>query len=200
MDRTKMSKQTASNNAHANLEARAQLFKALGHPMRLLIMNLIFAKPRHGQELAAILRLNPATVSHHLAKLAEAGLLEVRKDQYYQTYSLAQDVLQRSLDEVIRMPQPDLRSQVETDAYRDKVLKTFFKNGRLHTIPAQYKKQQIVMEQISLEFEPNRKYEEKEVNRILVDFHDDVAFLRRSLIDHKLMQRERGIYWLNSGG
>jgi len=32
-----------------NLEARAELFKALGHPVRLLILNLIKIKPRHGE-------------------------------------------------------------------------------------------------------------------------------------------------------
>lgn len=194
-----MSKQTTLGDAQANLEMRAQLFKALGHPTRLLIMNLVFSKPRHGEELAAILRLNPATVSHHLNKLAAVGLLESRKDQYYQTYSLAQNVLQRSLDEVIRMPQPDLRTQVKPDAYRDKVLQLFFKNGRLRKIPAQLKKQKIVLEYIAGAFEPEQRYEEREVNRILVDFHDDVAWLRRGLVEHRLMTRQNGVYQLASG-
>ena len=45
-----------------NLEARARLFKALGHPTRLLILNLIKQKPRHTEEMAAILNLQPATI------------------------------------------------------------------------------------------------------------------------------------------
>jgi DNA-binding transcriptional ArsR family regulator len=44
-----------------NLNARAELFKALGHPARLLILNLIRMKPRHGEELAVILHLSPAS-------------------------------------------------------------------------------------------------------------------------------------------
>ncbi|MEM7114152.1 MAG: metalloregulator ArsR/SmtB family transcription factor [Chloroflexota bacterium] len=186
----------SKTEAEENLEVRAQLFKALGHPVRLLIMNLVLTKPRHGEELAAILQLNPATISHHLNKLAEVGLLQARKDQYYQTYSLAQDVLQRSLDEVIRLPQPDLRAQVQPDAYRQKVLQIFFRNGRLRKIPAQLKKQQIILEQIAQEFEPDRAYEERELNRLLVDFNDDVAWLRRALVEHNFMTRERGIYRL----
>lgn len=185
-------------NTEKNLEARALLFKALGHPARLLIMNLVLTKARHGEELAAILRLNPATVSHHLSKLTEAGLLKARKDQYYQTYSLAQDVLQRTLDEVIRLPQPDLRTQVKPDAYREKVLSFFFKHGRLHKIPSQLKKQRIILDHIAQEFEPDRDYEEMEVNRILVDFNDDVAWLRRSLVEHKIMSRTNGIFRLIS--
>lgn len=191
-----MTTQPAKEDKAENLEARAQLFKALGHPVRLLIMNLVLTKARHGEELAAILRLNPATISHHLAKLTEAGLLEARKDQYYQTYSLAQNVLQRTLEEVIRLPQPDLRAQVKPDAYREKVLKTFFRHGRLKQIPAQNKKQRIILEHIAREFEPGRAYEEMEVNRILIEFNDDVAWLRRGLVEHKLMSREGGVYRL----
>jgi ArsR family transcriptional regulator len=177
-----------------NLEARAELFKALGHPARLLILNLVQMKPRHGEELATILKLKPATISHHLAKLTEVGLLESRKDQYYQTYSLTGDLLAKTLDQVVRLPQPGLTAEVEEDAYRNKVLKNFFRRGRLTQIPAQLKKRLIILEKIVQEFEPEREYSEHEVNQVLLEFHEDVATLRRALIDHKLMQRNRGIY------
>jgi ArsR family transcriptional regulator len=178
-----------------NLEARAELMKALGHPTRLLILNLITMKPRHGEELATILNLKPATISHHLAKLSAAGLLRSRKDQYYQTYSLVPEVLDKTLAEVIQLPQPGLSAEVEEDAYRAKVLKTFIKRGRLTQFPAQYKKRLIILDKIVEEFEPGRTYSEQEVNQILVDFHEDVATLRREMIDNKLMEREAGRYW-----
>jgi len=44
------------------------------------------------------------------------------------------------------------------------------------------------------EFEPERHYPEREVNQILIDFHEDVATLRREMIGHGLMEREKGIY------
>ncbi len=65
--------------ATANLERRAEFFKALGHPVRLLILNLVQARPRHGEELALILMLNQATISHHLGLLVNAGLLTCTK-------------------------------------------------------------------------------------------------------------------------
>lgn len=185
----------SETNAEKDLEKRAQLFKALGHPARLLIVNLIAAKPRHGEELAAILRLQPATISHHLAQLTAAGLLQAQKDQYYQVYSLVGGAWERPLRDLVTLPQPDLTAKVEEDAYKQKVLKTFFKRGRLTQIPAQLKKQQVVMERLAQEFEPGRRYTEQEVNHILLDFHEDVASLRRYLIENKLMQRERGVYW-----
>jgi len=92
-------------------------------------------RPRHTEELAAILLLRPATVSFHLSQLSEAGLLRSEKDQYYQMYSLAGNVLHRPLSEVVFVAQPDLAAQVKEDAYREKVLETFVRRGRLTRIP-----------------------------------------------------------------
>ena len=181
-------------NYETNLEARADLFKALGHPVRLLILNLVRIKSRHGEELAAILSLNPATVSHHLTKLTEAGFLQAKKDQYYQTFTLTSANLGLTLEELIHLPQPALSAGVEQDAYREKVLRTFFRHGRLVQIPSQMKKRLVVLEKIAESFEPGREYSEREINHILLDFHDDVASLRRGMIEHKLMTRRKGIY------
>ncbi len=181
-------------NYEANLQGRADLFKALGHPARLLILNLVSAQPRHGEELAAILGLTPATVSHHLSKLTAVGLLRAEKEQYYQMYSPDGDLLEKTLAEMVRLPQPGLTRSVAEDAYRDKVLRTFFKHGRLIQIPAQQKKRLVVLERLLEEFEPGRPYPEREVNHILLDFNEDVATLRREMIDHKMMTREKGIY------
>jgi DNA-binding transcriptional ArsR family regulator len=183
-----------SGITYDNLAAKAQLFKALAHPMRILILNLAEKQPRHGEELAAILKLSPATVSHHLSKLAEAGLLAVEKTQYYQSHSLAAELLTRSLGDLVRLPQPEVSDNTEADAFQAKVLKTFFRNGRLTQIPAQLKKQLIVLEWLVEQFEPGRDYPEREVNGILFKFHEDVAALRRGFIDQKLMTRERGVY------
>lgn len=184
----------SETNYAQNLESRANLFKALGHPVRLLMLNLIKLKPRHGEELAEILRLNPATISHHLKLLAEVGLLKAEKDQYYQTYSLVGALLEPPLADLVHLPQPELFAGVEQDAYREKVLRTFFRHGRLVQFPAQRKKRLVVLEKIAESFEPARTYTEREVNHILLDFNDDVASLRRGLIEDNLMTRDKGIY------
>jgi ArsR family transcriptional regulator len=178
-----------------NLAHKAKLFKALGHPMRLIILNLIKERPRHGQELASILSLNPATISHHLAALTQAGLLTTRKDQYYQMFSLVPAALEKPLSELISLPANQLMDSVQDDAYKKKVLRVFMRDGVLSAIPAQMKKQQIILEEIVKAFEYERRYTEKEVNHILIDFNEDVAALRRGMIDFNLMERSQGIYW-----
>ena len=182
-----------SDAAH-NLDTRAQLFKALGHPTRLLIVNLVRVKPRHGEELAEILKLKAATISHHLTQLAEAGVLESEKAQYYQVYSLRVGALAKTLGDIITLPQSEISATLETDAYRQKVIDTFFEFSRLKQIPAQLKKRQVILDVLVKEFEPDRNYSEIEVNRILLEFYEDVATLRRELVAEKLMVRGSGIY------
>jgi hypothetical protein len=109
-------------------------------------------------------------------------------------YSLAGDVLKKPLGEIVHLPQPGLEAEVEEDAYRQKVLKTFFKHGRLVQFPTQLKKRLVILEKLLEEFEPERTYTELEVNQTLVEFNEDVASLRRGMISNGLMEREKGIY------
>jgi hypothetical protein len=181
-------------NHEANLEARAALFKALGHPVRLLIVNLVGMRPRHNAELAEILNLTTATVAYHLKQLEQARVLQPEESQYILNYRLNQPVLSGSLADLVQLPQPALTMNTEQDAFRQKVLKAFFKHGRLVQIPSQRKKRQMVLEKIVDAFEPGRPYDEMEVNHILLEFHDDVASLRRGMIEVGLFTREKGVY------
>src|SRR6188474_1953288 len=58
-------------------EATAQLFKALGDPARVKILNVLATsdEPVCVCELTPAVGLSQPTVSHHLKKLTEAGLL-----------------------------------------------------------------------------------------------------------------------------
>jgi hypothetical protein len=76
-----------------------------------------------------------------------------------------------------------------------KVLRAFFRDDRLVTIPARSRKRAIVLRYL-LErcFKEDRPYPEKEVNQRLAVFHPDVAALRRYLVDDGLVTREAGLY------
>lgn len=178
--------------AERELTSRAELFKALGHPTRLLLVNLIAEAPRHTEELAEIVGLSPGTVSHHLSLLAKANLLASQREQYYQIYRLADDVLERRLGELVRLSPSG--PAAGADAWSQRVLDTFFVRGRLTHIPAQRKKRRVVLDRLIEDFEPERDYPEAEVNRILVDVHDDVATLRRELVAERLLERHDGVY------
>ena len=59
-------------------DATATIFKALSDPARVKIVNLIAERgePICACEFVPALGLSQATVSHHLKKLTDAGLLE----------------------------------------------------------------------------------------------------------------------------
>ena len=68
-------------------------------------------------------------------------------------------------------------------------------DGRLRSLPARDAKRRLVLEWVASRFEPGREYAEKEVNGILLGVYDDVASLRRFLVDEGLLAREAGVYW-----
>ncbi len=92
-------------------------------------------------------------------------------------------------------PAPDLVAQAPGDPFEAKVLRSFFRDGRLVSIPAQDRKKLVVLRHL-LErcFPEDRAYPEKEVNQRLALFHPDVAALRRYLVDFGLMTRASGEY------
>ena len=75
----------------------------------------------------------------------------------------------------------------------------FIKNGRLVIWPSKQSKLRPVLDHIAQDFEPGRRYPEPEVNEILSHYNDDVAALRRYLVDEGFMTREAGIYWRSGG-
>ena len=75
-------------------EELVTFFKALADSNRLKIVGLLAEKSYSVEELAELLQLKPSTVSHHLARLAQAGLVRARSESYYNVYQLDQSVLQ----------------------------------------------------------------------------------------------------------
>jgi len=81
----------------------------------------------------------------------------------------------------------------------DAILRRYVRDGRLASMPRPGHKRQIVLERIVQEFEPGRRYPEPEVNLLLRQWWDDVAALRRYLVDAALLARAAGEYWRIGG-
>ncbi len=77
--------------------ATATLFRALGDPARVRIVNLLAtaAEPVCVCEFVEPLGLSQPTVSHHLKKLADAGLLDREQRGKWAFYSLNRDAAGR---------------------------------------------------------------------------------------------------------
>lgn len=198
-----MSNLTA-NEANIDL---LRFFKALADETRLKMAALLASKPRSGEQLAEQLSIKPATVSHHLSKLADAGLVISTSEGHKKFYRLRLDAVHATAQQ-LQSKDPGLLvsadasaskfypNRVSYDEYDRKVVKDFFNSdGSLRQLPMQRKKFLAVLKHIVRDIEPGREYTEKQINILLKRRHADTASLRRGMIDFRLMERKSGMYW-----
>ena len=69
-------------------ELRAHMFKAMGHPMRIFILEKLKERPRCVCELADEIGINKSAASKHLSQLKEAGLVDDEKQGTLVEYRL----------------------------------------------------------------------------------------------------------------
>ena len=177
------------------------VMKALADKTRLQIVNTLIDKPQYVEELAERLGLAASTISTHLKKLEAAGLAKKKKDQYYSVYCLDEKILDTTLRALIAFEDSDKDAQkTRMGAYRKKIIDTFFDGERLVRMPAQRKKQIVILHLFVPRFAPGKVYSEKEVNAIILPVFDDYCRIRRDLVDERLMARDKTGYWLTDAG
>jgi ArsR family transcriptional regulator, arsenate/arsenite/antimonite-responsive transcriptional repressor len=78
-------------------EATAEVFRALADPARVLIVNALATSggPVCGCDLIEPLALAQPTVSHHLRKLLDAGLVEREQRGRWAFFSLKRDAVEK---------------------------------------------------------------------------------------------------------
>jgi DNA-binding transcriptional ArsR family regulator len=179
-------------------ETLLQFFKVLADENRLKLLGILATREHSVEELAAILQLKAPTISHHLARLKEPGLVEMRSDGNTHLYRLDAEKLRQTSKGLLsseRMAELVPMEEMEGDAWERKVFKDFFEGTRLKEIPASRKKRTVILRWLASQFEPERRYTEAEVNEIIQRHHIDASALRREMIGEHLLQREQGIYW-----
>jgi DNA-binding transcriptional ArsR family regulator len=184
-----------------------QALKVLTDATRIRILGRLAAGPASASTLAADLGLAPGVVRRHLDRLVDAGLVATSGD--------GGSVTDRAAPYHLRLETLDRLGRalaLETDSVADSVpgvgpagepmapddarmLRGFFADDRLVSIPAQRAKRLVVLRYLRDRcFTEDRPYPEKEVNQRLALFHPDVAALRRYLVDEGLMTRAAGEY------
>lgn len=177
-------------------ETPEEILRALADPERLQVVGLLAREERSPSGLAEVLGIPAARIRKHLHRLTAAGVARLNEDR--RTYRLDPETLRWAAEQVgpSREAGLALGAANEDEA---RVLRTFFREGRLTEIPAKGSKRRIVLERIALEFEPGVHYDEKAVNVIVSRFHTDHAAIRRYLVDEGFLTRERGEYWRTGG-
>jgi DNA-binding transcriptional ArsR family regulator len=101
------------------LKDRVDVFKALGHPVRLRIVAMLRTGELCVCQITAVLELAASTVSAHLSELRRAGVLIERKDGRWVIFSHAEDAQVRNLiDSALAGLASDPRTEADTRIVR----------------------------------------------------------------------------------
>lgn len=73
----------------SNYELQTQVFKALGHPVRLFLIEVLAAGEQCVCDLAEMVGSDVSTVSRHLSQLKQAGIVGSEKQGQKVIYRLA---------------------------------------------------------------------------------------------------------------
>lgn len=172
----------------------ASLLGQLADRDRLTVFAAVVLGDRTVDQLVATTRLTGRVVARALARLQSAGLVEETDGAWTARLETLQEATRAG---AAQGTDEHARADRETAV----VLRAFIRNGRLMSIPTVRRKRLVVLDYLARVFEPGVRYSEKEVNASLRAFHDDVAALRRYLVDEGFLSREGGVgdYWRTGG-
>jgi len=175
----------------------ALYFKALGDGTRLKIVRALMEREMYQEQLCQELGLTAATVSFHMKKLTQAGLVDFHRVRVYTMYRLKTEALQPSVADVIcpKAEEAPTKPLDPGEQFRRKVVRAFMPNGYCATMPAHEKKRMVIYEEIYRGFTPGQSYPEKTVNEIISRVFADYCLVRRTMIEMGWMTRDaRNIY------
>lgn len=173
------------------MKENLELLKLLADETRLEILNILLKEDSYVEKIACELSLTPATICYHLKKMESAGVVNCSRSQFYMIYSIDRDIFDKPLYELIKKDDAVVDTE---EKYKKEVISHFFKYGRLIQLPTQRKKREIVLFEILKQFETDREYGEKEVNEIILRYHEDFCTIRREMIAFGMMTRDHEIY------
>jgi ArsR family transcriptional regulator len=178
-------------------EEMLNFVKAMSDPDRLKIIGALSRGPLTASKLSETLSLSLREMVDHLAFLEYVGIViahaaEKKQDEVYELDSA---FLERLARQQFEGTHPGYTPVPNADEETRRTLAKFLKpDGTIRQIPnsrSQPEKFRIILNYLISAFETGRDYTEKEVNVIIKRFNDDVAGLRRDLIDSGLLARER---------
>jgi hypothetical protein len=163
---------------------------------RLRVVSAIVLGHESIEEIRTATGLDTRAVGTALAKLVDGGLVD--QDKHGTPTSRPDGYHLR--EEEIRLLARAGREPVGDDE-PNAILRAFFRDGRLTSLPASQKKRLVVLDVFAQDFEPGKKYTEKQVNLLIGKRYADTAAIRRHLVDEGFLEREGGggRYWRAGG-
>lgn len=191
-------------------ESLLDMLKALADESRLTMLRLLREREHTVGDLAERVELTEPTVSHHLARLRQVGLVTLRmagNQRFYRVNDSGLAKFKQLVAEIEQMPPVEEAVVADDrwiaalgwDACDQQVLRDHTVNTRLTRLPTKQKKLIVILRWLATLFQPDRLYSEPEVNTIIKStYEEDYVGLRRDLVSFGYLRRERGggKYWL----
>ncbi len=179
-----------------------EFLSVLADSTRLNIVGLLAQRPRSGDELATILGTKPPTISHHIARLEDAGLVSATAQQYYKIYALNPAVLGEYAGALTPANLANRVSQdeaIDANAYAAKILSRWLRDDRLQGIPRKLQHQRAVYAWLTDKFAQDVRYDSDQVGELVEQWcHPNFCTeLIRRLVDDNYLARlaDGSWYW-----
>lgn len=169
--------------------------------LQLELLNL-FARGLSDKEIASYLGVAGSTIRNHRYKLRER---ERQAKVFLTVMTLLgeKQSMPNKVDEMV-MSQEDYvytinQSMNIPEKDKKKILGTYItSSGRLRSYPNTEQAKKVILEYITSYFSKGEKYQDSEVNGILMNIYIDYALLKRELLEFEFLNRTEkgGIYWV----
>ncbi len=171
-----------------------EYFKAMVDVDRLRIAGMLGLTKLTKEQIVDRLNLPLRDVVNHLGFLEHQGIIRKDGEAYELDQAAIRALAKRNL---AGKRTPAQEEALPADEYDRKVVRDFTTaDGKIKSLPMQPKKFTAIIRYVSQVFEQGKQYPEKEVNTLLLRYHEDFAALRRGLVDEGIMQRQAGVYWM----
>ena len=91
----------------------AKVLKAMGHPMRIIIVEALKDQDRCGQDLCALGSISQSNVSRHLAMLKRVGIISDRRIDKRVMYRLEAPSVLDTLEPAAKAVRKDIKRRIE---------------------------------------------------------------------------------------
>jgi hypothetical protein len=160
------------------LSTAISMLRAVSRPDRVRVLAALADGPLGPSALAGRTGLDLRIAAKELARLEAVGLVGIERGLATLTLGTA-EVIASALDDELPMTRIARRHGIER----------FFKNGMLASMPVDASGQQAVAAAIAELVPEGRVYTEAEIGEIVSQAYDDVALIRRLLVDWGYMER-----------
>ena len=173
----------------------AETLRTLGDETRLRIVALLARRPHYGEELAELLGVTPATISHHLKQLRMTGFVDARREAPYVLFHLVEDAMIDALGPLLA---PGLAAQLrlpDESELSARILRHHVDDdGRLSRVPSPRRARAAVLRWVASHLETDRLYPERELRLILIGLARDPDEIREALLKQGWLRRSGQIY------